>query len=120
MPETMREIMNPGAVNHDPRFPHAPSDWSSEEAEQKASSEDLTLSDDHWDAIRALQSYFSSPEAQPNSRALHDALDEHFHSRGGIKYLYELFPGGPIAQGCRLAGLDAPAGAADTSFGSVK
>jgi tRNA 2-thiouridine synthesizing protein E len=53
-------------------------------------------------------------------RELHDALDERFHARGGIKFLYEQFPGGPIAQGCRFAGLQAPAGAADKSFGSVQ
>jgi tRNA 2-thiouridine synthesizing protein E len=120
MPETMREIMNPGAVEHDPRFPHAPEDWGSDDAEQQATKEGLTLTDDHWEAIRSLQSYFSSIEGQPNTRALHDALDEHFHDRGGLKYLYELFPGGPIAQGCRLAGLEPPPGAADSSFGSVK
>jgi tRNA 2-thiouridine synthesizing protein E len=36
-----------------------------------------------------------------------------------MKYLYTLFPGGPIVQGCRLAGLKAPAGATDRGFGSV-
>jgi tRNA 2-thiouridine synthesizing protein E len=30
-----------------------------------------------------------------------------------------LFPGGPLAQGCRLAGLEPPAGAFDPSYGSV-
>jgi hypothetical protein len=30
-----------------------------------------------------------------------------------------LFSGGPVAQGCRLAGLNAPAGAVDRGFGSV-
>jgi tRNA 2-thiouridine synthesizing protein E len=52
-------------------------------------------------------------------RELHDALDENFHGKGGLKYLYQLFPGGPVAQGCRIAGLKAPAGATDKSFGSV-
>lgn len=52
-------------------------------------------------------------------RELHDALDEKFHWKGGIGYLYRLFPGGPIAQGCRIAGLRAPAGAVDRGFGSV-
>jgi hypothetical protein len=27
-------------------------------------------------------------------------------------------PGGPVAQGCRIAGLTAPAGVTDKSFGS--
>jgi len=119
MPQTMQDIMNPGATTRDPRFPHAPSDWSPEDAERTASSEEVTLSDDHWEVIRSLQSYFESDE-HPNTRALHDALDEHFHGRGGLKYLYEIFPGGPVAQGCRLAGLNPPPGAVDTSFGSVK
>ena len=54
-----------------------------------------------------------------NMRELHDALDEKFHHKGGIKYLYNLFPGGPIAQGWRLGGLQHPAGALDKGFGSA-
>jgi tRNA 2-thiouridine synthesizing protein E len=54
-----------------------------------------------------------------NLRDLHDALDEHFHAKGGLKYLYTIFPGGPITQSCRLAGLKAPFIASDPSFGSV-
>ena len=54
-----------------------------------------------------------------NLRELHDALDEKFHRQGGIRHLYRLFPGGPVAQGCRIAGLKAPAGATDKGFGSV-
>lgn len=119
MVETMQDIMNPGANKQDPRFPQAPADWSPEDAERQADSEGLTLSDTLWEVVRALQAYFARVE-QPNTRALHDALDEHFHGRGGIKHLYEVLPGGPVAQGCRLAGLKPPAGAVDTSFGSVK
>jgi tRNA 2-thiouridine synthesizing protein E len=55
-----------------------------------------------------------------NARELHDALEEKFHVKGGMRYLYVLFPGGPIAQGCRLAGLPTPTGAVDLSFGSVQ
>jgi hypothetical protein len=47
------------------------------------------------------------------------ALDERFHHKGGMRYLYQLLPGGPVAQECRLAGLKAPAGAVDKGFGSV-
>jgi len=46
-------------------------------------------------------------------------LGEKFHRQGGIRHLYQLFPGGPVAQGCRIAGLKAPAGATDKGFGSV-
>ena len=51
-----------------------------------------------------------------NTRELHDALDEKFHEKGGLMYLYELLLRGPIAQGCRLAGLKVPAGAINSSF----
>ena len=104
-----------------PDFPCAPLDWTRDDAIQAARTEDLTLTEDHWEAIRALQSYFAHHEdsASINLRELHDALDEHFHPQGGLKYLYTLFPGGPIAQCCRLAGLKVPPFATDRSFGSV-
>jgi tRNA 2-thiouridine synthesizing protein E len=104
-----------------PDFPQAPPGWSADEAERIAMSEGLKLSDEHWRAVRALQEFFARHEdvSYINMRELHDALDELFHSQGGIRYLYMLFPGGPIAQGCRIAGLKAPFLATDKSFGSV-
>lgn len=104
----------------DPRFPHASEGWTPSAALEAARTESLELGADHWEALRALQEYFAKHEATAvNLRMLHDALDERFHRQGGIKYLYRLFPGGPVAQGCRLAGLKVPAGAIDKSFGSV-
>ncbi|MCO6414272.1 MAG: TusE/DsrC/DsvC family sulfur relay protein [Thiogranum sp.] len=104
----------------DPDFPYAPDGWTRAAAEQTAKDEGLELSPDHWDQLRALQEYCYRHECGNYSvRELHDALDEKFHARGGYKFLYRLFPGGPIAQGCRLAGLDMPAGAVDKGFGSV-
>lgn len=119
--ETMNDIMHPQEKDaEDPNFPHAPRGWSRDAAAEKAAAEGLKTSTDHWDAIRALQDYFARhAEGGINARELHDALDERFHARGGIKYLYTLFPRGPVAQGCRLAGLEPPAGSENASFGSV-
>lgn len=101
-------------------FPDAPLDWTPQTAEFIAQQEGITLTPDHWEALRALQEYAVRNAAHGiHGRALHDALDEHFHLQGGIKFLYRIFPGGPIAQGCRLAGLQVPASARDNSFGSV-
>ena len=99
-------------------FPNAPADWDPEVAEATAAEHGLTLTDDHWDLVRALQEYYSKAE-RANLRQIKDALDEKFHSQGGMKYLYEILPGGPVALGCKLAGLDVPAGSVDPSFGSV-
>jgi tRNA 2-thiouridine synthesizing protein E len=119
MAETMQEIMNPGAVVHDPEFPAAPSNWTRQSAETAAEADGVRLGADHWTVIKALQQHFATNES-PNVRHLHDALGERFHAQGGLKYLYGIFPGGPVAQGCRFAGLQAPAGAVDKSFGSIQ
>ena len=104
----------------DPRFPHAPEGWTPAAAREAARQEGLELGDDHWEALRALHEYCARHEVTAvNLRELHDALDEKFHRQGGIKHLYQLFPGGPVVQGCRIAGLKVPAGAIDRGFGSV-
>lgn len=104
-----------------PSFPFAPLDWSAREAARLARAEGVTLTRMHWEEIRGLQEYFARHQGNPhiNMREIHDALEERFHSRGGLERLYELFPGGPIAQGCRFAGLKAPFMASDQSYGSV-
>jgi tRNA 2-thiouridine synthesizing protein E len=99
-------------------FPNAPDGWDIKKAEETALTDGLNLSDDHWDLIRALQEYYRKVEF-PKLRQIKDALEERFHSRGGMKYLYQIIPGGPVAEGCRLAGLNVPAGAVDKSFGST-
>jgi tRNA 2-thiouridine synthesizing protein E len=120
MAETMREIMNPGLhAGGQPGFPYAPVDWTEELARKQAKSEGIELTEDHWELLRALQGYITRQE-RVHPRKLHDALEEKFHSKGGLKYLYGLFPKGPIAQGCRLAGLEVPTGAIDESLGSVE
>lgn len=100
-------------------FPCAPADWSLEKASALAEAEGITLTEEHVKLLLDLQEYFYNHEDRINLRELHDALEEEFHIDGGIKHLYELFPGGPIAQGCRIAGLEMPAYAQDNNFGTV-
>ena len=120
MAETMNEVMHPNLeAEKDPSFPNAPEGWTKAVAEGQAQEEGIELQEDHWEAIRALHEYFIKHET-PHVRELHDALDEKFHGKGGIKYLYQILPGGPVAQGCRLAGLESPAGSTDQSFDSVQ
>jgi tRNA 2-thiouridine synthesizing protein E len=99
-------------------FSHAPANWSPSVAEAVASEDGLELTEDHWQLVRALQEYYDKAE-RPTLREITDALEESFHSKGGMKYLYKIIPGGPVAQGCKLAGLAVPAGVVDKSFGSV-
>jgi len=121
MMSLMDEIIGGGSgADKNPRFPHAPAGWTLALAAESARREGVELGEEHWEALRALQEYYARHATTAvNLRELHDALDEKFHRRGGIKHLYRLFPGGPVAQGCRIAGLKAPAGATDKGFGSV-
>lgn len=106
------------APQNQPSYPNAPDDWSPEIAMGYAKEEQIELTGDHWDELAALQEYYAKHD-RVNLRELSDALEERFHSKGGKKFLFSLFPGGPIAQGCRLAGLEMPRGTVDRGFGSV-
>jgi len=99
-------------------FNHAPHGWDTDTAAKIAGENQLNLTDDHWEAIKGLQEYFSKHDFSKR-RELVDALNEKFHLKGGMKYLYRLFPSGPVAQGCKIAGIQPPAGSIDQSFGSV-
>jgi len=118
-PLTMYSIMHPGVdVESDPSFRDAPDDWTPARARSLAGQASLKLTEDHWEVIRVLQGCYKD-EASPRIRLLHDALEARFAKKGGMKYLYGILPGGPIAQGCALAGLKSPPGAKDYSYGSV-
>jgi tRNA 2-thiouridine synthesizing protein E len=121
MTESLHEIIRTGDEGRkDAAFPHAPPGWTREVALVTAEAEGVVMKDDHWKSVRALQEFYARHEgATINARDIHDALGEKFHAQGGMRYLYVLFPGGPVAQGCRIAGLKAPAGATDRGFGSV-
>ena len=102
----------------DSDFHHAPVGWSMNDARETALEHNIDMNDDHWEVVIGLQEYFSRHEFS-NRRELVDALDEKFHAKGGTRYLYLLFPGGPVAQGSVISGLNPPSGSVDKSFGSV-
>lgn len=119
VPRTIFEILHPGAETaSDPSFRDAPDGWTQANARALAAEAGLTLTPDHWEVVRVLQGCYKD-EALPRIRLLRNALEARFASKGGMKYLFGILPGGPIAQGCALAGLKPPHGAKDLSFGSV-
>lgn len=103
-------------------FRYAPPDWTLSVAREAARQEGLALLEDHLEVICALHEYFArnADQSTINMLELRDALEEKFHFKGGLKYLYFILPGGPVAQGCRLAGLKAPGSAQDLSYGNVR
>ena len=95
------------------------SDWSEDVARAIAAKEELELTDEHWAVIHFLRQHYEREGVPPNGRALLRSLEHAFEASGGRKILYRLFPQGPVAQGCRIAGLQIPDQSIDRSFGTA-
>ena len=93
--------------------------WSPRIASQLAAEEGLQLTDDHWDVIVRLREMYRAEGPEWKARDVTRTLEKEFAPAGGRRFLYELFPGGPLKQGCKLAGLPLPQGTLDPSFGNV-
>lgn len=94
-------------------------DWNEELAYSLASKEGIQLQDGHWQVIHFLRNRYIKSGPADSARKLTDVLQVEFANQGGSKFLYQLFPNGPVAQACRIAGLPVPKGSVDPSFGSV-
>ncbi len=86
MSATVQNFIRRGYKTHlIPDFPHAPSDWSREIAEELAHIEGLTLTAAHWQVARALQQISAcSDDPAIYAHELHDVLDAHFHPTGAF------------------------------------
>jgi tRNA 2-thiouridine synthesizing protein E len=93
--------------------------WSEETARKIARQLGIKLTDAHWDVINFLRVHYQNNGPVKHAHELAEELDERFSDQGGLRALYQLFPGGPISQGCRISGVPVPHDATDTSFGTV-
>ncbi|MBU1426244.1 MAG: TusE/DsrC/DsvC family sulfur relay protein [Gammaproteobacteria bacterium] len=75
------------------------------------------LTEAHWHVIYALRNQYRENGRSASARKVLHMLEQDFADEGGRRYLYELFPKGPINQGSRLAGVPVPPYASDPSFG---
>jgi len=94
--------------------------WSEDFARELSAKEGITLTPEHWEVVCFMRDHFEECGLAPSGRTLLHCLEEEFAEQGGRKYLFRLFPGGPVSQGSRIAGLPLPAYSSDRSFGSVE
>lgn len=93
--------------------------WSRGIARQKATDEGLgELNEAQWRMIFTLRGLYRKNGPANNAASLIRAIERDFADEGGRRFLYQIFPQGPISQGCRLAGIPLPPYASDLSFGS--
>jgi len=113
-------IANQGLESRDPEGNCADlTRWSPLIANRLSEEAGLTLEEDHWAVIYCLREHFRKLGPDWTARQMTRVLDKDFAAAGGRRFLYALFPGGPLAQGCKLAGLPLPQGTLNRSFGSV-
>jgi tRNA 2-thiouridine synthesizing protein E len=80
----------------------------------------IVLSNEHLGVIECLRDYYLEFGEAEKGRDLEDMLDEIFAGHGGRKFLWHLFPNGPVTQGMRIAGLPVPPHTGDKGFGTVR
>jgi TusE/DsrC/DsvC family sulfur relay protein len=95
-------------------------DLDETQVREMANKEGIVLTDEHLGVIECLRDYFLEFGEAEKGRDLEEMLDEVFAGHGGRKYLWQLFPSGPVTQGTRIAGLPVPPHSGDKGFGTVR
>jgi TusE/DsrC/DsvC family sulfur relay protein len=86
-------------------------DWSQGVAGYIAQKEDIEMTDAHWEVINFLREYYEEYKIAPMIKILIKEMKKKFGpEKGNNAYLYQLYPGGPALQACKIAGLPKPTG----------
>ncbi len=85
--------------------------------EARARERGIELTEDHWKVIDLVRIRYAQANGIPKAREIAEELWKLFEDKGGRKYLYEIFPEGPVNTAAELADLPKPLGATDPSFG---
>ena len=85
-------------------------DWRAELAPTLAQTENLALTDNHWEVVNFVRNFYLEFNTSPAMRALVKAMANEFGpEKGNSRYLFKLFPKGPAKQATKIAGLPKPA-----------
>ncbi len=86
-------------------------EWNKDVAEYIAKTENVNMSEQHWEVVDFLRGYYDEYQIAPAVRVLTKAIGKKLGpDKGNSQYLYELFPYGPAKQACKIAGLPKPTG----------
>jgi len=86
-------------------------EWNLDLANLIAKSENIEMTDAHWEVVNFLREYYEEYQIAPAVRILVKEMTKKFgKEKGDQKALYALFPYGPAKQACKIAGLPKPTG----------
>lgn len=84
-------------------------EWNEEIAKELAKEENISLTNEHWELIKFVQSFYQEYNTTPAIRLLVKAVKEQYgEEKGNSRYLQRLFPNGPAKQISKIAGLPKP------------
>lgn len=86
--------------------------------EQRAITMGIELTTERMEAIEFVLDFYEYCEDCRNARQLMKVMDQEFTDKGGKKYLYRLFPEGPLSQIHELADLPDLEHQTDKGFGT--
>lgn len=80
--------------------------FNPQEVEQRAHSIGIQLTEQHWEAIKFIKNFYDYHEDEElEIRDYNNAFKGKYADKGGLQYLYQLFPDGPITTLTQLAGI---------------
>ena len=99
-------IIGDKTIEFDPDgFMMNPEFWDDDIARSIATEEGIDeMSDDHWNVVRFIRSYWEEHDLAPAVRLLCK------ESGVSVRQMYKLFTSGPARGACRIAGLPKPDG----------
>lgn len=85
------------------------SDWSESAAEQLAAKHQITLTEQHWQIIHVLRTFYAQTQVAPAMRPFVKLVKEQLGDElGNSICLMELFRDSPAKMAARIAGLPRP------------
>jgi len=83
--------------------------WTEARATAIARKMGVELTDAHWRVIKFIRTHYANVGVARHTREYAKVLAKRFADEGGSRFLYQIFPGGPVKQSCAIAGVEMPA-----------
>lgn len=92
--------------------------WNEAKAAATAKELGIELTDAHWQVIKFIRTHYANVGPARHAREYSEVLNERFAAEGGSRFLYQLFPGGPVNQACAIGGVTTPGDVTNNAFGT--
>ena len=83
--------------------------WNPDIGQQLADADNFVLTAEHWQIIKLMREIYTETATSPPMRLFIKAIKLNINAEiANSRYLYRLFPDGPVRLACKYAGLPKP------------